>query len=535
MQITSQKLLVSMFVITTSLLMSGLGRFPSTQAQAQPKTDTVPPDTYDPTRNCRFGGTASGDNAHEIEWLSTFGTGTFVGFTADQPNNTFGQELLRLIRVDQNKDANGNYIDGYTTVPVASHIEDIANGRLGYIWMIGNEIERGFSQDDILPEMYAVAYHDLYNLIKTADPTARIAVGGMVQATPSRLQYMTKVYDEYRRLYGTQMPVDVWNVHVYPLPELTRLGAPNNIAGVALGTDPSIGLFVSDELDVSCNDHTDNVMCYTEHTALGMIDQQIRAFRQWMVDRGYKNHPLIISEMAVILPWGEEPSCFRDENGRCFSRDRTAEYMEDVFAYLLEARDLTLGYAQDDYKLVQNWNWFSIYNDGVGFSSNLVGGGFVDKEPGDPTALTPVGQKFKQIIQDTPNKPDLFYIDHIESWSVNSDGLNEVDIDITFGNTGHVLLDDTVTASLYENRDNPQILATRTINTDLYGCGLNRATASFTWVADEIGINQYWIQLDRSNAINELDETNNEVGGVFIVPDPDKPPPVRIYIPVLNN
>ena len=534
MQSQSRFYFLGLFAVLAGMLVL-LGRVHPTQAQPQQastETEFIPPTTFDPSLNCRFGGTVSGDSQHEIEWLSTFGTGTFVGFTADQPIDTFGQEILRLIRVNQTKDNQGNYTNGYTTIPRANHIADIASGRPGYVWMIGNEIERGESQDDIFPEMYAVAYHELYTLIKNADPTARVAVGGMVQVTPGRLQYMTKVYNEYQRIYGTQMPVDVWNVHIYPLPELTRTGDPNDISGVALGTDPSLGLFVSDTLDVSCDNHTDNVMCYAEHTKIGMVDKQIRDIRQWMLVRGYQDRPLIISEMASLLPWGEEPSCFRDEEGQCFSRDRNAEYMDEVFNYLLNERDLTLGYPRDDYKLVQNWNWFSLYNDGVGFGSNLVGGGFVDREPGDTRALTPVGQTFKQIIEDTPNKPDLFFMEHNESWSVNAEGLNEVDIDVKFGNTGHVLLDETIRISLYENRDNPQLLATRTINRDLYGCGMNTASASFTWVADEIGINEYWIRVDRSNAIDELDESNNEVSGIFIVNPPDAPPPSYIYIPI---
>ena len=45
---------------------------------------------------------------------------------------------------------------------------------------------------------------------------------------------MQIVWDTYAALYGTPMPVDVWNMHIYILPEVQGIG------GVALGTDPSL-------------------------------------------------------------------------------------------------------------------------------------------------------------------------------------------------------------------------------------------------------------------------------------------------------
>jgi hypothetical protein len=90
----------------------------------------------------------------------------------------------------------------------------------GSLWLIGNETDRrdwsipggALGQDEMLPETYAMAYHDIYQAIKAADPTAKVAIGGVIQATPVRLQYLTKIWDSYKSLYGTEMPVDVWNV-----------------------------------------------------------------------------------------------------------------------------------------------------------------------------------------------------------------------------------------------------------------------------------------------------------------------------------
>ncbi|HUV93657.1 MAG TPA: hypothetical protein VMX14_02340, partial [Anaerolineae bacterium] len=108
-----------------------------------------------------------------------------------------------------------------------------AQANPGSLWLIGNEMDRydwgGVNpynrdirnpedpyqgQDEMLPEVYAQAYHEFYHLIKEADPDAQVAIGGIIQATPVRLEYLTKVWNAYCTRYMTDtMPVDVWNVH----------------------------------------------------------------------------------------------------------------------------------------------------------------------------------------------------------------------------------------------------------------------------------------------------------------------------------
>ncbi len=38
----------------------------------------------------------------------------------------------------------------------------------GALWIVGNEPDRSGWQDDTMPDMYAVAYHDVYDFIKEA-------------------------------------------------------------------------------------------------------------------------------------------------------------------------------------------------------------------------------------------------------------------------------------------------------------------------------------------------------------------------------
>ncbi len=102
--------------------------------------------------------------------------------------------------------------------PPAAWIAAAARARPGQIWLIGNEPDVRW-QDDASPAAYARAYHAAYNAIKQADPTARVAIGGLSQITPLRLAYLDRVWAAYRAAYGAEMPVDVWTMHAFVLQE----------------------------------------------------------------------------------------------------------------------------------------------------------------------------------------------------------------------------------------------------------------------------------------------------------------------------
>ncbi|MEM9774697.1 MAG: hypothetical protein AAF902_08970 [Chloroflexota bacterium] len=111
----------------------------------------------------------------------------------------------------------------------------------GLVWVVGNEADRVSVQDSLLPETYARAYHDAYAYIKSQDPTAQIALGGLVNFAPDREQYLDLVAAEYQRIYGSKMPVDVVTMHVYNLWG-RHFGSQTADAGgsnIALGTDPN--------------------------------------------------------------------------------------------------------------------------------------------------------------------------------------------------------------------------------------------------------------------------------------------------------
>lgn len=238
----------------------------------------------------------------------------------------------------------------------------------GSLWMIGNEPEctYGPGGGNNTPEQYANVYHQLYHFIKSRDPTAQIAIGGVVQPTPLRLTWLDLVWEYYQQTYGEPMPVDVWNIHNMILQELQGDWG----CGIPRGLTATQGRLYG----IADND---NVEIFKQH----IID-----FRTWMRDRGQRNKPLIISEYGVIMP---------AEYG--FPPERVNAYMNATFDYLLSARDAKLGYPADENRLVQRWLWFSLNDrpytlEGGGFNGAL----FDYRYPRYPGVMTSMGLNFKR-------------------------------------------------------------------------------------------------------------------------------------------
>lgn len=240
----------------------------------------------------------------------------------------------------------------YVYRPSADVIVRAAQANPGALWLIGNEMDRRDwaycrqwagshcvqiaydGQDETLPETYAVAFHELALLIRNADPTAQIAIGGVIQATPLRLAYLTSVWEAYLSRYGEPMPVDVWNVHNFILQEKYQ----------SWGADTPPGA-VTDEGAYIGETRT--------HIDLTLFAAQIHAFRLWMKERGQQEKPLIVSEYGVLY-----------ENYLLGLPAQDAESIHDfmvaTFDYFLHTQDCTLGYPPDQCRLVQRWNWFSL-------------------------------------------------------------------------------------------------------------------------------------------------------------------------------
>lgn len=89
--------------------------------------------------------------------------------TAARPN---GIEYVLTVQVEP--DGAGSY----EFRPEEASLSTALAAHPGASWIIGNEPDRRHYQNDLLPELYATAYHDLYAWIKERDASARVFAGG---------------------------------------------------------------------------------------------------------------------------------------------------------------------------------------------------------------------------------------------------------------------------------------------------------------------------------------------------------------------
>jgi hypothetical protein len=235
--------------------------------------------------------------------------------------------------------------------PPTADLREMAAQHPGLTWLIGNEPDVKW-QDNTPPEVYAVAYHRAYKAIKAGDPTAKVAIGGLSQITPLRLQYLDRVWDFYQSLYGEEMPVDVWNMHAFVLREERSAWGVNIPPGFEI-------------------EQRGELWEVEDHDNLDLVEAQIRAMRQWMAEHGQRDKPLWITEYGILMP---------QEYG--FDAARVTRFMLDSFALFLNLRDHQFGYPEDDNRLVQRWNWYPARD------SRFSAGNLFD----DYGRVTPVGQ-----------------------------------------------------------------------------------------------------------------------------------------------
>ncbi|NJO00107.1 MAG: hypothetical protein HC875_41350 [Anaerolineales bacterium] len=182
--------------------------------------------------NCRLGigNSTSSLAGYDIEQLNT---GLYLDWTtrltrpAGLPDNV---QYYQVIRVHQNKVGGWNsaYVSppAYTVTPNLTSLVSRIQANPGAVWFIGNEIDRrdwnGGGQDEITPELYASAFHEIRDVIKATDPTAKIGIGSLVEATPLRLKYLDRLWSAYSDQYGYSMgqDIDVWNIHGFILREV---------------------------------------------------------------------------------------------------------------------------------------------------------------------------------------------------------------------------------------------------------------------------------------------------------------------------
>jgi hypothetical protein len=310
--------------------------------------DGVPVDT----RSTRAGFSIATATDPEY-WAGLLGSGWYLDWGMKSVPSSTNLEHWQMVRVHE---------DCITPAPEA--IKATAVKFPGQVWIIGNEPDVIW-QDDVTAPRYAVMYHELYALIKSSDPTSQVAVGGISQATPLRLQYLDQVLDSYQDLYHEAMPADWWTVHGYVLRE------EKGSWGVEI--PPGMEVTQGELYEVS------------DHGRLDLFKSQLSAFRQWMAENGYQNTPLALTEFGILMP-----------TSYGFPMEMIASYLEQTFSWLYQAQDANTGYPQDEYHLVQKWAWFS-----VAYAT------YPSSDLGDIASgrLTLVGESFRHIVSemDTEN------------------------------------------------------------------------------------------------------------------------------------
>jgi len=83
----------------------------------------------------------------------------------------------------------------------------------GTTFMIGNEI--GYSGVQYSSEQYATNYHNCYQIIKSINPSYKLATVAMPAYGGSYLTYIEQFRESYNNQYGTYPDIGAYRFHVY--------------------------------------------------------------------------------------------------------------------------------------------------------------------------------------------------------------------------------------------------------------------------------------------------------------------------------
>jgi hypothetical protein len=228
------------------------------------------------------------------------------------------------------------------------------------------------------PEVYATAFHEIRSAIKAADPTARIGIGGLVEATPLRLAYLDRVWNSYASQYGHSMgkDIDVWSIHGFLLREVRHSWGAEIPAGFDNeDADPNNNYRPQDGFLYGANTAT----VIAQHHNIHKFKEFTTALRRWMADHGERTKPLINTEYGIL---------YKSVGRYTIGASQVNAYMVASLNYLLTATSTQIGYPLDENRLVQSWFWYSLNDDD--WNGNLF-------NP-NTKALTTFGRNWKTYV-----------------------------------------------------------------------------------------------------------------------------------------
>ena len=439
-----------------------------------------------PSESDRFGvglaGPAESILLYDVEAL---GIGWYVNWTiAENPPHPNGVAFMQDIRL---LGGNLNPIQDVETIQAALQANP------GAVWAIGNEPD-SIWLDNCIPTQYATAYHEWYHFVKAHDPTARVAFGGLVQATPLRMLYLDHVWQAYLTAYGEEMPVDVWVVHGFIFREERGQWG----ADIPPGMDAYAHLGAQYEV--------------RDHDNMDIFAEQIVRFRQWMADHGQREKPLVVNEYGILV----YPDIWDEDNNQ-FTDERVVTFMQATFDYFLTATDPDLGYPADENRLVQAWAWYSLddnyYRNGQLLGKNYHG----DLFTGAITkTLTPIGQGFVDYVEPLVTPYDDLYPTRLQAGPlVSVQGQQIVTLTVEVGNWGRQPAQ-AVGVQFWDG--DPDIGGTPIgpvqVIPEVPGRYVGVGQASVSWVTPPAGIHTVWAVVDPQDDIAESDEGNNRISAV---------------------
>ncbi len=422
-----------------------------------------------PYNNCRFGVTVGGDfspfASNDLQLLNAgWYVNWHVGSSVAEPP---GYEHINVIRLHAN-------LNSYTATPTKDDLPALVAANPGQIWFIGNEPDSIF-QDTLWATIYADAYYDLYHIIKSADPTAQVGIGAVVQPTPLRFQYLDIIWDTYRSKYGLPMPVDVWNIHSFILRE------ERGTWGAFIPPGPEFA-----DIDFGI------LYDARDMDDIDIFRQRLIDFRTWMAAHGQRDKPLYITEYGVL--W---PENYEDEDGNLFSQVRVGNFMQASFDAMRFDTDEQIGYPYDDNRLVQRWAWFSVDGD-----TSSWGGSLFDSQTG---AIRDLGETYQnytaQITPSVTIYPAKTTASLITQSGTGSFLLSDFLLTADIANSGNIFSSQPITVTFFEGSETnvgAQIGASQIITASLKGCGEYK-TVGVTWTNVLTGANPYFVQVEIGN------------------------------------
>ncbi len=454
----------------------------STSAPAPGPLTTVA--ASQPYPNCRFGVGKVGQSGNDgaalnvgwyLDWHTTI--------TPAHPNNA---EYYQVVRIQ-------TAIGGFTFTPPTDTLRAAALANPGATWLIGNEPDSPY-QDNLLPELYARAYQHLYTLIKGYDPTARIGVGGIVQPTPLRFQYLDRVLAAYRATYHQALPADLWHIHSYILREITyddpgavNNGGPYEVWGA--GVPPGITVTRGE------------LYSYSQMFSLPIFRQRLIDFRSWMARNGYRDLPLAITEYGTLFPYPPyiDGDPYVDENGVPLTEARTATFMTGTFNVLQTLSDPYLGRRADGGRIVQRWAWYS--TDDINYGGILYYTG--------THTLNPLGQIFAAYTSQITPTVDLFPV--VDTQAIRLEGTPQtVTLKAVVANQGNISASHTITLTFYSGSANGGSPIGRVVIPagELPGCG-GAVQVAVTWPLSTPGVHPFSAKVEAAPADREMNLSNN--------------------------